>query len=52
MGESWQPPFTRHDLRDEVCKELKALRKVLEVKEDKTLPKPMLAAVMKILWDK
>ena len=40
--------YSRSDLRDDMRKELKALRKLTEKKETETLPPCMLAEVMKV----
>ena len=42
----------RGELREDMCKELRALRKLTDKKESEPLPKPLLAEVTKVLWDK
>ena len=43
--------FSKKDLREEVVKEIKALRMRTEAKEDKTLPKLFHQEITRVLWD-
>ena len=45
------PTSSKKDLREEVVKEIKALRMRTEAKEDKTLPKLFHQEITRVLWD-
>ena len=45
------PSFSKKDLREEVVKEVKALRLKTEKKEVETLPKAFYQEISRVLWD-
>ena len=44
--------YTKASLRDDMCRELKALRVKTGKKEQETLHQPFLEEVLKIIWDR